>query len=212
MKFVAAIGTVYQVVDNQELLGQHVLNVYFYKVTLSVLGANAHDVTAAFIDQMLPTIHPCQSSQLVHTSVKAQNLFDVSDVHEELISVAGSDGDTVDNTFDACAVRMTGDNGAVRSGAKRIAALRDDAIADGVIVDTTLLDHLNDLMAEIATTLLWGTLDGGTLVPVIVQRILDAGAYRLPTNAGEAVLSTIVDALFSPLISSQVSRKIGRGE
>lgn len=208
----AAIGDVYQIIDTQEMDGQKVLNVYFYTVTLSVLGADASDAAAAYIDQVLPLVAALQVSSVVHTSVKAQNLYHVSDVHEELISVPGGVTDDPMGTFEAIAIREIGDNGAVRGGAKRIAGIGESETTEGVITNVPFIDQLNDLCFELATTMLWGALDGGTMAPVIVKRILDAGNYRLPTNSGEAILSTIVDALFTPLVSSQNTRKVGRGE
>lgn len=207
----AAIGDVYQIIDTQEMAGQKVLNVYFYKVTLSVLGADASDVTAAFIDQMLPDIVAVQATDVVHTSVKATNLFHDTDVNEALISEPGILGDASLGTFEAYPFRLAGDNGSVRGGAKRIAGVTEDGISDGVVTDAGLLTTLTNLGIQLSAAMLWGTLDGGTLAPVIVKRILDAGNYRLPATSGEAVLSNIIDAIFSPLVTSQTSRKVGRG-
>jgi len=208
----AAIGTVYQIVDTAEMAGQKVLNVYFYKVTSSVLGADASDVTAAFIDQMLPLIVDCQCDDLVHTSIIATNLFDEADRNEALISVPGTNGTASMGTFEAFGYRLSGDNAAVRGGSKRYASVSEGSVEDGVVTETTTLGFLTDLGIQLSAAMLWGTLDGGTLAPVIVKRILDAGHYRLPTTTGEAVLSNVIDAIFSPLVTSQTSRKVGRGE
>ena len=50
------------------------------------------------------------------------------------------------------------------------------------------------------------------ITPVIVQRILDGGHYRLPANSGEAVYGNITDALYNVDVTSQTSRKYGRGD
>jgi hypothetical protein len=88
----------------------------------------------------------------------------------------------------------------------------DDDVEDGVVTSSTMLTHLNDLATALSTTLNFGLLDAGTLIPVIVKRILIGDEYTLPTSAEEAILSIVVDALFDAFITSQVSRKVGRGE
>ena len=50
-----------------------------------------------------------------------------------------------------------------------------------------------------------------TFFPVVVKRILDGLIYRLPENQGEAEYGSITDATYNPLVSSQNSRKTGRG-
>jgi hypothetical protein len=209
----AAINDVYQVIDTQMVNGQQALNVYFYRVQSTTLGANASDVVTAFIEQILPSIVAFQQSEVVHTSVAAKNLYDETDAHEELISTAGSvaTGDMMTN-FVAYPFRMVGDNAAVRSGSKRYAGVGETGTTDGVVTDATLLGLLDDMADALALVVNYGLLSAGELIPVIMARILvSQGVYRLPANQGEATFSNIVDALFSPLVSSQTSRKIGVG-
>lgn len=204
---------VYQLVDTQLLAGQKCLNVYFYQMTDAPAGyTDAAAVTAGFIANMLPLIKATQVTDLTHISVKASNLFDDSDAHEELISIAGTADAGYNTTFDSFGFRLTGDNAAVRSGSKRIAGVTDSAVTDGVVTNAPLLVGLNALAAAMAAPVDFGLLDAGSLLPVIVKRILTAGEYGLPTSLEEAVLSFVFDALFDTFITSQVSRKIGRGE
>lgn len=209
----AAINDVYQIVDTSVMNGQKVLNVYFYRVQSTTLGANAADVVSAFIATVLPAVVNFQSSSVVHTSIVATNLYDETDAHEELISTPGvADGDPV-GTFEAVPFRLVGDNAAVRAGAKRYAGVTEEDQVDGVITDGGVLTILNTLADVLAGAVNYGLIDAGILIPVIMARILvSQGVYRLPANQGEAVFSNVTDALFSPLVSSQVSRKIGRGE
>jgi hypothetical protein len=112
-----AIGDVYQVVDTQELAGQKCLNVYFFKMTAETLGTgNAAGVVDGFIANMLPLITVTQVSEVTHTSVKATNLFDAADAHEELISEPGLQTGGYNTTFDAYGFRLVGDNATVRGG------------------------------------------------------------------------------------------------
>ena len=209
----AAQGDVYEIVDTMTLLGQVCQDRYMYEVTSLPSGADANDVLVAFQEDVLPAILLVQPADVVHTSVRARNLFDNTDAAEVLLNEAGGLGAAeVTTSFNAYGFRFVGDNAAVRSGAKRLAGVVENAILDGVVTDATILGLLDDVATQFLVTMLYGLLDAGTLVPVIVASILDGGTYRLPANQGEAILSTVTDVLFNPVITSQVSRKIGVGE
>ena len=210
----ASVGDIFEVVDTAEMNGQKLLNVYFYRAQgVSVTDNDSASVVTAFIDTVLPDIVAFQEEQVVHTSIKARNLFDDSDAHEELISVAGGNtGHEVLGTFEAVGYRLVGNNAAVRSGAKRYPGIGEYAVTDGVISDEGIIAILNTLAATLFADLPWGLLAAEILIPVIVQRIKVGSEYTLPTNQGEAVYSHVTDTLWSPIVTSQVSRKIGRGE
>lgn len=207
-----AIGDIYEVVDSSTMLGQKVLNVYFYRLSALPVGfTGASDVAQGFVDQVLPEVRAIQTTDVLHQSVKARNLFDETDAHEILISSPGIGAADSISTFNAFAFRLVGDNAAVRAGAKRIAGVNTTYVTDGVVDDAAQLTALNTLADTIAGIMTFGL--GFSLAdPTIVKRIADGGGYRLPINAGEAVYSLITDVLFSPLVTSQVSRKVGRGE
>jgi hypothetical protein len=207
-------GDLYEVVDKQAFLGQTCLNVYFFLMTAAPLGNDhAADVVDGFVANLLPVVAAVQSPEVTHTSVRARNLFLDSDAHESLISVAGegTSGDTL-GTFEAFPFKLVGDNAAVRPGSKRVTGVAEFVTTDGVVTNSTTLTELVAIAAIYAAGIHFGLLDAGTLVPVIVKRILDGGTYRLPANDSEAVISNVVDALSSALVTSQVSRKVGRGE
>jgi len=206
-----SVGDVYEVVDHSQQEGQEVLNVYFYRLDTPVVGNAAEMAVASYIDVVLPDVLDAQSVNVVHTEVSARNLFDAGETWSELISEPGiSAGDALP-IFNAVAYRLIGSNSAVRDGQKRYAGLYEGAVTDGVIDDTGFLAVLATLAVTLATGLPIG-LDIDALIPVIVGRILvSPGSYRLPNNAGEAVLSEIVDALFNVEVTSQTSRKIGSG-
>lgn len=208
-----AVGDVYQIVDKQELFGQEVLNVYFYAMGSGSVtdGDGATGVAMGFIDNVLPSIYALQVSQLVHTSIKATNLFDATDAHEILISLPGTTDVDYNTTFDAFGFRIVGDNASVRSGAKRIAGVSDSRVTDGVVTDAGLLALLASAATTIASGIAFGVDTLGSLAPVIVKRLLVGTEYKLPTTLGDAVLSFVTDVLVDAMITSQVSRKVGRG-
>lgn len=209
----AAVGDIYQVVDQQRLQGQKVVNVYFYRRTAEVLVGNpAQQVADAFDGQVIPGIVPVQAPALTHESLIVTNLFDPSDTYTKVISEAGTwDGPDDATPFDAFGFRLVQDNGAVRNGAKRIAGLKENQQSGGVVgggaVAAALLVAGGAMIAGLDVGIITNA-----LLPIIVKRILDGTEYRLPTNSGEAVFGNIVDALYNVDVTSQVSRKIGRGE
>lgn len=205
-----SIGDVYQLIDIQDMEGQEVQNVYFYRLDTPVIGNAAQFTVEAFIDTVLPDILPVQAANITHTSITAKNLFDPTEEYTELISSPGTAGTDSMSTFNAIGFRLIGSNAAVRDGAKRYAGILDGAQEDGVINDSGTLANLLILGTTLAAGLAIG-LDIDALIPVIVQRILVGGNYELPTTQGDAVLSPIIDALFNVNVTSQTSRKIGVG-
>lgn len=209
-----AVGDVYQIVDTQIQQQQTCLNVYYYKVTSeSITDNKAADVVTAYITTVLPAVAATQDDDVTHTSVSAKNIFDDTDAHEELISVGGGLGTgEILGTFEAVGFRLIGDNASVRNGAKRYPGITESGVTDGVITQTALITALNALAAVLFADLPWGLLAAEVLIPVIVKRNKVGSEYELPTSPETAVLSHIIDALWSPVVTSQVSRKVGRGE
>lgn len=185
-------------------------NVYFYKLNAISAGNSAEQLGTAFIDQVLPEILLMQTNNVVHTGIAVKNLFDESEAYEELISEAGASAADTLPTFNAIGFRLIGDNAAVHDGSKRYAGMNETNATDGVITGTEFLDQLAIVAGILAGGLLVGV-DPAFFLPVVVQRILSGGSYRLPENSGEAVISNIIDALFNVQLTSQTSRKIGKG-
>jgi len=205
-----AYQDVYELIDVQDFFGQEVLNVYFYENN-NVLngGATAEDLANCFIDQVLPEILDVQSDNVTHTEIRVRNLFTPSDAHVAAISEAGENGTDTNSSFVAIGFKLVQPNGALRNGAKRIAGIPEGIMADGVVTDATYITALDQVGAAMADTLSISLAD--VFMPVVVGRILDGGSYRLPENFGEAVLGAIIEGVFSALVTSQVSRKVGVG-
>lgn len=203
---------VYSIVDTSLYEGQVCQNAYFYQSQSDVGTPDASDVAAAYLGQMLPTIKTMQESDLVHTEIRVVNLFNDSDKFLQSISVPGTAAYGSDRlpVFNAIGFQLVGDNGAVRNGSKRYAGLDEGIQQNGVITNGTFITQANLVADLLFETLVHGIIP--TFVPVIVKRILDGTEYRLPENIGEAVLSNVVEAAFSTLLTSQTSRKIGNGE
>lgn len=206
----SALNDVFMVTDISQCLGQECINVYFYRQ--NVVGDNsADDVLDSFEGQVLPAVLALQTDDVLHTTLIAQNLYTPSERASRTISEVGANtGGNTMNNFTAYGFSLNQDNGAIRNGSKRIVGVQDDVSVDGVITDATYIDLIADLAGVLATTLDLGII--ATFVPTIVKRILvSAGEYRLPANSGEAVLGSVVEAVWNPLLTSQTSRKVGVG-
>lgn len=205
-----AIGDVYELVDHQTFQGKEVLNVYYYR-NVNLLDT-ADNLAQYYIDQVLPLMLPLQISDLVHTSVSARNLFNDADVAEIPISEAGT-GATGEAegmpAFNAYTFTLYGAGSTTRPGGKRVSGMWEGGNVDGAIV-AGLVTALAALADGFVAALL-DDADAMRFQPVIVKRILEIidgeKRYRLPEVIGELVFQVIVDAAYSLLVSSQVSRK-----
>lgn len=206
-----AAGDVYELIDRQTLQGQQCLNVYFYQTTVAGDDYRATDLIDEFLADVMPDIRTIQTADVLHIEISARNLFDPTDREDRAISLAGTGAySDVQNNFSAIGFSLTQDNGAVKNGAKRYAGVPDENVTDGVIVSAGYITYLNTLATQLFQTLAVGAVDA--FAPVIVKRILNlAGDYVLPDVVGDLVVGFITDAVFNPLVTSQTSRKVGRG-
>lgn len=212
---------VYEVVDVGELYGQEQLNVYFYeqRAALVPIGGNtAQFLASAWADQILPVVRSCQGDDFLHTEVRVRNLFNASDAGSVVTAVRGNGGNGTSETmpgFNAAGLQLKTDNPAVRPGAKRIGGLSENAAADGVF-SGPVLTALNNLADALPVPITGGVIIADDVFfPVVVKRVRSGEAggytYRLPESQGATVLGTIVEVLINLVVTSQVSRKIGKG-
>lgn len=218
-----AVGDLYEVTDEQRVLGQLVVNVYHYRQALDFLVGPptvAEELASGWIAQKLPAILPCQAGDAVHTSVKVRNLFDSADQYTELISLAGlyagGGNQEILPAFNAVSFTMNGDNAAVRPGHKRLAGIPEPTQSDGVIVDPGFAANCQAAAAAMSSPVTVGlVIQDPVFVPVVIKRVREGTegnyTYRLPANSAEAIVSQIAVAAFNALITSQISRKIGIG-
>lgn len=207
-----ANGDIYMLTDVAYNNDQQNLNVYFYRrdSLVAVSDNEAENLAEQWIADVLPRVLAIQNTSVLHTAVQVKNLFDPTDAWVELISAAG----TVTNADEspvmlALDVGLEHNNAAIRQGRKAYGGLDESAMSNGVVVGSGFIANLALLMAELVTGVPIGVID--TFFPVIVARILDGLTYRLPVDQGEATYGSIQTATYNPVISTQNSRKIGRG-
>lgn len=217
-----AVTDIYEITLKQLDRGQVANNVFTYQQVLEFVTTNptkAQVLAENFRDQILPSLRNVQPAEVLTTGIEVKNLFNASDGYSLSLSLPGGYGSDREMmpTFNAIGFALNGNNPAVKNGRKSIAGVFEDYVNDGVITGSDLITKLNTLGDKFEAFVTVGTLiPDDVFKPVIVKRVRsgDPGnyEYRMPINAGEAVVSQVVVALFNAIVTSQLSRKIGVGQ
>lgn len=201
---------VYQVVDEYTNLGQNCSNVYFYQIGTGLV-TDIEELLPLFVEQVLPDIQAVQQSGVVHTRVSIRNIFNTAEYAEELMSEAGTLPDTGEPLppFVAGSFTLARESPTTRSGKKRYAMGGEGYTNAGFWIGG-ILTPAGNLATQLGQVLTLGLVQ--TLFPVVVKRILvSPGKYRLPETMAEATVNGVVAGLFSSLVTTQNSRKVGVG-
>lgn len=215
-----AINDVYMVTLRQTLLGQRVSNVFFYEQFAAftpTTGTVAFDLAQTFANVVMPGINNVQPTDVVNVAVDVENLFVGSDVGTEAQTGGGAFGTNTVASFSAPAFKLAVPGKTTRAGAKRIAGIANNLVTDGVITDATWLATAATLEGLMEQNLAGMTpTTPNVFRPVVVKRIKEIIAgktkYRLPNVLGEKVIQVIGDVILTLILSTQNSRKIGRGD
>jgi len=167
------IGNRFELIDAQELQGQDVLNVYYYKQVGGATGTAA-DLITQFAFFVLPEVKDIQSDQLLHVALACRNL-DVPTDFSVLPLVPGQPGSYVqaaEPVFVAASFVMQRQSLLTRNGRKRYAGVPDNEITNGIPSPGYLI-NLATLAAAIDDTLVGGS--GNSYEPVIMKKLYDAG-------------------------------------
>jgi len=214
------INDVYAVTLRQMMLGQRVTNVFFYEQFAAFTptsGTVAADLAQTFGNVVMPGINNIQPTDVVNVQIDVENLFVGADVGQSIETGGGGFGTNSISTFNAPAFKLAVPAKTTRSGSKRIAGVANNLVTDGVFTDATYIgaaSTLEGLMTQNLAGLAPAT--ANVFRPVVVKRIkeLIAGKtkYRLPNVIGEKIVQVVVDVVFQLIMSTQNSRKIGRGD
>ena len=220
-----AVGDIYELTLTGKLQGQDVVNVFHYEGTVAYVSTNptpSHDVAQLFTNQVMPKLRKVVSRDVTYTDIGVRNLFNASDAADTLISLSGLLGTVSDaNTlppFNSITFGLKGDNPAVRAGSKRLPGVVETYSEDGIVsADPTFVGDLNALGTQFTAYLYSEPLLLSPLyVPVVVKRvrggISGSYTYRMPATPAEKVVSRILVAAFDLLVTSQLSRKFGKGD
>lgn len=210
-----AFGDIYRLKLTQvfALTGPESVNVFHYQqVTVAGSNLGSTDLLTAFQTQVINAIHAIQSAEVSTVQIAAENVVPGVDNAYANFTPGAEPGDISGDClppFVCWAYQLTRTSSAVKNGAKRFMGVPETDQDDGnpVLSNQAQRSALQSVLAGNIGVL--GTT--GTFQPVIYRVGRDAKtipAKTIPALAPQAF--SIAGAPFKG-ISSQVSRKFGRG-
>jgi len=197
-----AIDEVYKVIDQQSLLGQEVLNVYYYQSTTDGT-LQAENLFNAFVSDMLPAIVATQSDLLFHNIITVESVTNPADFFEGSLTAdnEGTNAGSVNDPFGAWGFKLTRSTRETRNGSKRIGGTTDGSVVNGEAVGG-IVALLNTLAGQMGSDITDGVV---TFIPVIRH------LTRAMIVAEEPPTFFPISGAGYERYTSQVSRKFGRG-
>lgn len=199
-------GDIVEIVDRQTTNPDLALNVYHYRVESGILTISPATIAQFWWNDCKTVIKNLQTNDLLHIRVTCKNLENPADYGEYLIPVGeqpgtNSSGDTQARQA-AIGITFRGETVLTRPGGKRIAGIPEAASADwGSLVPsfiTAAVDYGDHMIAQLNSLT-----PAFVLVPVIVGFPNDDRPARVENDINGYVIN--------PYITSQNTRKIGRG-
>lgn len=200
-----ALGDLLQISCFQEFLGEQMMNVFYYRYfsAPSVDNTIYEELADDFSDIVITAMRGIQVVQVEYTKLQVKNLSNGIDFHERDLDFTGTISATTDQlepSFMALAWQLVRDSLVTRSGSKRVGGLIEGSIAGNEFVGS--YTQIDPITAAFGANLHAGIIE--VAAPVIVKR-------PIPVPAGSSYLySSVTDVIFKG-VSSQNTRKKGRG-
>ncbi len=209
-----AFSDLYQILDNQDVGGQRILNVY--QVTKLNPAFDSADVLLAYLDTVYDDVRAIQPDTLTHGVVEVASLSDPLDFATgtrtpDIGLLAGNPL----ASFVAATIQFNRLRTDIKNGQKRWVAGNE-----GTVTGNFWTAAFNTLLATLGTTLISQWEDAASPgIPVCSLIILKrfcttspsppcVGGYRLPENDAEAAISYIPTSFSArDTVRSQTSRK-----
>ena len=220
-----ALGDVYQLVVNQSLQSQKVVNVFYYEQSTPFVNnsgtTNAGVLGISFRANVIPTWRSYAVTQLAFESIEVENLFDDTDTWVDILALNGQRAAPSGSTpeilpaFTSLGITLDGAGKQVRDGKKRLAGLWEGDSVSGFAA-TGLVAACQPLLTRFAEGRDYGspTLAEG-FRPIVVSRVQEVingqRKYRLPRTRAELVFKAVTEAALSLILTTQNTRKLGRG-
>jgi len=189
----------YKVILEQGYLGVEVRNTFFYLHSIGSDDLQA-ECAEAFEDDILPDLIAVQNTSLFYNNIRVQNVTGIlADANRDPVATAGIDVGAAAPSFLAFSIRLNRETKETRNGHKRFCGLVEENISSQFLEAgyvTQLGNVATVLVADISIV-------GAVFTPVIARQ--DA---ITPTNW---VVNNITSGTVSGFVTSQVSRKAGRG-
>lgn len=215
-----ATGDLWEVTTRAVQGNQTLLNVYHYIEGSPTTDdfAFAEDLTSAvnqnfyvgpnlFADVFVTTAHTVNR-------IYARNVFNPAPFHERAINVMGTSTMDAMPIFAAWQIECPRKRADIRTGRKRYGGMTENAQVGGNLT-TTALNALANWADKVEQVLNVGP--AGLAVPVIVKRIKEVDpetgevSYRLPQNQLELVFYEATEWVANGRVTTQNTRKVGRG-
>jgi len=212
-----AINDVYGVTTVSGFTGNIAEQTYFYELVSGSGSASAADLATEFRDEVVPLILDIIQTDVPLYSTRTVNLFDDADWEEYLYSTAPT-GTRVGQAmppFVVAGFKSAKPTSSQAPARKRYGSLSESDVQGNGLQDvSSYFDALDALAAKLGEPMITGT--ANTYNPVIVKRIsytTSGGktAYRLPEGQFESITFPATNWQWTNIVTSQITRKLGRG-
>lgn len=212
-----AIGDIYGITLVSGFAGNIAEQVFFYELTSGSSSASAPDLAAEFRDEAVPLIGNVIQTDVPIYSTRTVNLFDDVDWEEFVYNpvITGARVGQAMPPFVVAAFQSAKPSSSQAPARKRFGALSESDVQGNGLQDVSAyFTALTALATKLGEPMITGT--GNTYNPVIVKRIKytttgGKTAYRLPESLVEAITFPAVNWSWDNIVTSQITRKLGRG-
>lgn len=202
----ATDGQIVEIVDRQSTQPDVALNVYHYRVSSGLLTISAATIAQVWWEDCNDVIRNLQTEELLHIRVTCRNLDNPADYGEYLIPLADQPGLNPSSDAmprqDAVGVTFRGETVDTRPGSKRICGVPEAQSGEWGLLVPAYLSLVEDYAAHMSSQINSLT-PAFVLDPVIVGFPNDDRPVRVENN--------IVGYTINPYVTTQNTRKIGRG-
>jgi len=212
-----AATDVYGVTISSGFTGQIAEQIYFYEQANSAGGSGASDLAAEVIATLIPLIADVIQTDVPFVNVRTVCLFNAADWDDTNIggAITGTRTGQAMPGFVVAAFKSAKPTSSQAPARKRFGNLSESDVQGNGLQDVSgYFTALNTLATGLGAALVGAS--SATYDPVIVKRIgyVTPGgkdAYRLPATLGECVTFPAINWTWSNVVTSQITRKIGRG-
>lgn len=202
-----SIGDLIQITSCSTIMSQQACNVFYFAVAAWTGNMTIAEVLEYWDENHLKAVIEDMVPALLPDTITWRNLDNTAEiVSVPMTSVGANTGDSA-GPFVAFSARLYGGTAETRSGWKRFAGVNEAGVTNGELTSGTLAlfqSALDVLFADVTAPTGPGSSADAWLINTIVGR----------TPTGELDLSRaqpIVDVVAQPRITTQNTRKVGRG-
>lgn len=194
----------------QQLLGQVVLNVQHYIIlSMETIADDLADYAEPMYNRWANTLSPFQSAQLIHTRTE---LYEVNGLDFGIFAsedpTAGTETGDPLPSFNAVKVQLVRQTRATRHGWKRFAGLVETQVQGNSLTTGALTEIQNQVAALYPVNFTLDSVEFPTTRSITFQPIIWGGN---DPDFPEGRFSAIANTVVANTITTQVSRKVGRG-